>query len=457
MLVNASLTRRRFLASAAVVGGAAAAQGLLGACAPKPQPAPTVAPAAPAAPVVTKPTDPPAKTQESVEISLMTWWLPPLVYGTATDTAVAEFQKAHPTIKVTIEPNPGGIDAQMQKWQTSLAAGAPPDVSLMRPHFQNAFAARGALLAVDELLASTTGVKKEDFWPQTIKRLTHEGTLWGLPAEIWFSFILVNMDMFSKAGIEKPGSDWSYDDFLEISTKLTQGTGVQKEFGTTPLTGFWQVPVWAWGGNVLDAEEKSCVVDKDPAPDAIQWNADLIVKDKVAPSSEDLADQGAQALFETGRIAMHNSANWYIGDAKKNIKAEFDIVPMPVGPKGRSALVQGANYCIFKLTKAPEAAWELMLDLSAGNGQEIMVRESTLFPTIQSLATLSHLPNYRQEWIDVSLICAEVARANHFVPSFVEMNTAMNKELGEVWVGRKSAKEAAEAMVPVVNGILEAQ
>ena len=92
--------------------------------------------------------------------------------------------------------------------------------------------------------------------------------------------------------------------------------------------------------------------------------------------------------------------------------------------------------------------------MSVGNGQQLILRETGIFPTVQSLATLEHLPNYEQRWIDVSLISAEAARPNHFVPKYVEWWNAALRELAEVWVGRKRAEEAAQAMVPVINEIL---
>ena len=80
-------------------------------------------------------------------------------------------------------------------------------------------------------------------------------------------------------------------------------------------------------------------------------------------------------------------------------------------------MVQGANYAIFNQTEHVDAAWTLLLDMSAGNGQQVIFRETGNFPTVQSLASLEHLPNYEQRWIDVSQISAEAARPNHLCPN----------------------------------------
>ncbi|MEZ4869057.1 MAG: sugar ABC transporter substrate-binding protein [Caldilineaceae bacterium] len=436
-----NLSRRDFLRMSATSVGALA----LAACA-----APTAAPTGGAAESAAG-----SAAAATVDLSFMTWWLPPLVLGTAVEHAVAEFNESHPELNVTIEPNPGGPDAQLQKWQTMLASGAPPDVTLMRPHYHTAFASRGAFLQVDDFLNAETSVKREDFWPQTIERLSWDGKLWGLAAEIWFSFFFLNLDMFEEAGVAVPTNDWTWDDFLGIASQLTKGEGIEKQYGAAPLgPGWWHQMVWAWGGEVLDAEETTCVADQEPAPQAIQWTADLTLVHGVAPSAEELADQNETALFETGRIGMFEQANWYLSEAQDKFKGNWTVIANPIGPGSRASVVQGANYAIFKATQQPEAAWQLLFDMSVGNGQQVILRETGNFPPVQTLATLDNLPNYQQEWIDVSMISAEVARPNHFVPKYVEWWNAARKELDEVWVGRKTSAEATAAMCPAINAIL---
>ncbi len=442
------LSRRSFLKSIAAVAGGVASYSLLAACVPAAPSAPAGAPAAESDGAA-------APANAPYDLSFMTWWLPPLVLGTAVEHAVEQFNENNPDINVTIEPNPGGTDGQLQKWQTGLAAGTAPDVTLMRPHFHTAFASRDALVQIDDLLAGETGVKRDDFWPQTLDRLSWDGKLWGLAAEIWFSFQFLNLDMFEAAGVDVPSDDWTWDDFLEIASQLTSGEGASKNYGTASLGGgWWHSMAWAWGGEVLDAEEQHCVTNLSPTPEAIQWTADLTLVHGVAPSSEELADQNETALFETGRVAMFERANWYLSEAQTKFQGNWTIMPNPIGPATRSSVVQGANYAIFSQTKNVEASWKLLYDMSVGNGQQVILNETGNFPPVQSLATIENLPNYEQRWIDVSETSAAVARPNHFVPKYVEWWNAARKELDEVWVGRKTAVEACEAMVPAIDAIL---
>ncbi|HLH72695.1 MAG TPA: sugar ABC transporter substrate-binding protein [Chloroflexota bacterium] len=418
-----------------------------------PAAAPTSAPTAASA--ATQPTiaaTAPAKTTGPVEISYVTWWLPPLNYGTGTNQAIGNYQKANPNVTVKIIPVPGPPAAQLQKLQTLLAAGTPPDIALMRPFHQNAFAAKNVLRPVDDLFKTDQGLNRDDFWPQTMSRLTYKGKLSGLPAEMWVSFIMYNLDLLNKAGVKPPPSDWTWDQFLDLATKLTQASGANKQYGCNQPD--WEMVVWSQGGNILNGDETKCILDQPPAPEAIQWDADLILKSKVAPGPDALQGQSPQSMFETGRVGLYTIANWYIGDAKTNAKFPWDIALMPSGKIGRVPVVQGANYAVMKDAKNSDAALAFMSYMSAGDGQKTMITGTGLFPTVKSLAKPEFLTNYKPEWITLTLDSLKTARARNFVPQYDEMSNEFDKELSIVWTGKQTAAEAIKKIVPVVNQIL---
>ena len=474
MFRSVTRSRRTFLRSLAVglVGSAgvtmvACSSG--GTAAPTaPAAPPTQAPAAPAAaptaasstaaPTVSAPPKPtvaaaaPASAAGPIELSYITWWLPPLTYGTGTNAAIANYQKANPGVSVKIMPAPGGPSVQLQKLQTLLAAGTPPDMALMRPFHQTAFASKGALRPVDDLFKTDKTLNRDDFWPQTMNRLTYKGQLTGLPAELWVNFIMYNLDLLTKASVQPPSNDWTWDQFLALSKKLSQTSTANKLYGCSQPD--WEMVVWSQGGNILNADETKCVLDQPPAPEAIQWDADLMVKEKVAPGPDAIQEQNPQAMFETGRIAFYTIANWYVGDAKKNAKFKWDIATMPSGKAGRVPVVQGANYAVLKDAKHGDAAMVFMSYMSAGDGQKTMINGTGLFPTVKSLAKPELLTNYKPEWITLTLDSLKTARARNFVPKYDQMSNEFNKELSIVWTGKQTAADAVKTIVPAVNQIL---
>ena len=56
-----------------------------------------------------------------------------------------------------------------------------------------------------------------------------------------------------------------------------------RTFGTDDLA-MWEVLVWAWGGEILNKPETECVLNRPPAPEALQWRADLLNRHGVVPA-----------------------------------------------------------------------------------------------------------------------------------------------------------------------------
>src|SRR5687768_14749610 len=280
------MSRRRLLAAQAAAVGTAA----LAACA-----------------VGSTPTE--QKQLAPASLVYTTWWLPPLVYGTATERAIAGFSGRHNGVTVRIEGLTGTAAQGMEKVQTMAAGGTPPDLSTLRPQYPGGFAAKGMRLALDDHLSKEKRAPKGDFIPVHLERATWQGKLWGLPAEAWFLITFYNPALFAKAGQAVPADSWTWDSWLDAARKLAAapaGDG-PKAFATDDATS-WEMLTWAWGGEILNKAETECLVNRPPAPDALAWRADLSTKHNVVPTLQDLAGTNVRALFEQGRLAMHTRA-----------------------------------------------------------------------------------------------------------------------------------------------------
>ena len=120
---------------------------------------------------------PEQKKLAPAQLTYTTWWLPPLVYGTATERALANFEERHSGVKVRIEGLTGTAAQQMEKVQTMAAGGSPPDISLLRPQYPGGFASRGMLLQLDDLLQKDRRAAKGDLIPVHLERATWQGKL----------------------------------------------------------------------------------------------------------------------------------------------------------------------------------------------------------------------------------------------------------------------------------------
>ncbi|MBI3970548.1 MAG: sugar ABC transporter substrate-binding protein [Chloroflexi bacterium] len=423
-------------------------------------PAATLATAAGAAcvPGQAQPPAESAKRLAPAELVYTTWWLPPILYGIATEKAAREFEARHPGITVKIEAMTGPANAQLEKIQALIAGGTPPDISLVRPHHMGFFTSRSALVAIDDRLQRTKRVTRGDFFPVTLERLTWQGKMWGLPAEVWFQMTLYNRELFTRAGQPAPAASWTWDRWLEAARRVTgpPDQGAARTFGADQPA--WQLLVWAWGGEILNKAETECVLNRAPAPDAIQWRADLTLKHQAAPAPQDLTGVpgGIRGLFEQGRLALHTQANWALSDIEKAAQMPWGVAPIPSGKAGRVTFGGGANYALFQGSKQLDAAWELQADLSIGEGMKTMLAQSSLFPPVRSLAKQELLPSYKPEWLAATLDVAGNARHPHYShPKFVEIDDIIGQQLAPVWKGERSAQAATDETVRLVNPLLK--
>jgi ABC-type glycerol-3-phosphate transport system substrate-binding protein len=199
------------------------------------------------------------------------------------------------------------------------------------------------------------------------------------------------------------------------------------------------------------------VLNRPPAPDALQWRADLLTKHNVAPTAEDLKDLplGARGLFQQGRLGMFTVGSWALVDVETAAQMPWSVAPVPAGKAGRRTLAGGAMYGLLKEGKQHDAAWDLAADLVMGDAARVIATESSMLPSLKPMIKPEGLPHYKPEWLRVIQASMGVARHPHYShPRYLEMTQVFSAELGPVWRGQKAARDAADEIVRQVNPLL---
>jgi len=73
---------------------------------------------------------------------------------------------------------------------------------------------------VDDLYLPTS-----DFYPGTLDIFRHQDRLYGLPAEITPHLIFYDKNLFDQAGVPYPRIGWTWDDFEDAASRLTERDG----------------------------------------------------------------------------------------------------------------------------------------------------------------------------------------------------------------------------------------
>ncbi|MCC6626477.1 MAG: extracellular solute-binding protein [Chloroflexi bacterium] len=289
------------------------------------------------------------------------------------ETWAKEFSDQNAGIQAELVTVVGG-QAMTDKVTTLIAGGTPPDVFILYQEIVpvNAAVERTLVYAID------TYIKQDNydidaFLPQAVELNRWEGKLWAIPRDYGNQNVYYNIDLFKKANVPVPPTDWTdttwtFEKYLETGKKLTVVEGGKTvQWGILVNRGWrpWASFVYSNGATVVKKNDKGVATEialTDPAAiEALQFLQDLIYKDKVAPTPDAEADMGMQNFFGTGKIAMVIDNPTSAAAYRRFQNIDWDVAPLPVGKGGKRGTGGGGiAWAMTGATKNPDQAWKLL-------------------------------------------------------------------------------------------------
>ncbi|MCC6627635.1 MAG: sugar ABC transporter substrate-binding protein [Chloroflexi bacterium] len=386
-LGNQSVTRRRVLRLAGVMGGAAA---LLAACGGTPA-SPTAAPKAaePTKPAAAAPTTAPAtaptaapKAAEPTKPAAAATTAPaaaakPAAGGAAAVTLrlharagvedemfnkmLPKFEAANPGVTFVQEVFPGG--EYLQKLQTLAAGGTIGDVLQLFTSDASymLFFVGGTLASIDNYLKADN-VDLNQWYKYSIDACRVDGKMGGLPFKSHPSRVglFYNADLVQKAGLSVPTNDWTYDQLTEAAQKLNKPPDTFAFSHPWRDISYYPIMGRMYGGDFYAPDGKSTVLDKPESQQGWAWHYDMMNRHKVtlnpiqtAPTPSDVFVSGKLALFRAN--VGTKAAFARIADFK------WGMVLAPKGPTGnRGSLAETDVEAMTSASKNPDKAWALL-------------------------------------------------------------------------------------------------
>jgi multiple sugar transport system substrate-binding protein len=341
--------------------------------------------------------------------------------------SIESFQKKYPDVKVQLEAVPQGYGDKML---TQFAAGTAPDVFQVGDGDVAKWTAQGVLEDLDPYISGDKGNNPLDmnvFYPAVAAIGQVEGKTYLLTKDYSPLVLYYNKDLFDAAGVKYPDDTWTWDTFLDASKKLTDPG---KQWGVQ-LPDSWGDLVWYRGispiiyqngGKVISDDGKTTTgyLNSPEVVEAVQWYVDLVKKEKVAPSKEDLAALSGVDLFQTGQVAMLWTGRWPLKDFQKNTDLHFGTAQLPQG-KERANSICWAGFGMYSKSQNKDAAWAFLKYIAAEEGakefanyaftavkpiaeEQGLATDPFNAPIIKDLDNVKPLPDTKQpKWVD----CAE--------------------------------------------------
>jgi multiple sugar transport system substrate-binding protein len=492
-------SRRSFLRFAGMAG-ALAAFGAVAACAPATSTSPTVAPATTSAPAATTdlaaPTSAPAAAttapaaptvaSAAPTTAATTTAVPATAPATASkeaikltflDLAVPSWKPVHGKILDMFEAkNPNiKIDRQaipfaeyIPKLTAEFVAGDAPDVHFNIGGEILKFAKDKHLMSLEPYVKSGELNLKEQYDSLDVIPFRYpllKGDLYALGCGNVLTFVGYNKKLFDEAGVPYPDNlTWDPQTggtLVETAKKLTKtdASGNITQYGLSWYShpGALGAFIWSNGGEVLNEQQTSAKPLMDDAPvEAIQFLSDLVNKYKVS-YLPGLGIGSAANLdpWPVGKLAMSITHAWGGWTAIKDF--EWDIAPIPAGPKGQVPYGGADHYSAWAKTKYPDQTFQL-LKWDTGPETQAMRYDLWPAPTYQKLTQskdfLEHSPPPKNR----KIIDPQLAKAKqfYFVPPWSAWTNVLLQEVGLVYRQQKSAKDALTTASKKIDDLITA-
>jgi len=299
---------------------------------------------------------------------------------------IAGFEKKYPDIHVKQEYITDRYEAKIQQL---LVADAAPDVILFQDEPMPQFARAGKFEALDPWL-KTPGLElnlERDYWDTSVISFAYEGKQYGVPIWGGDNLIFYNKDAFDRAGVPYPKDDWTFEDFLATTKKLTcdfDGDGRIDQFALLLPGWIYFLPwMWGYGAAVLDPSHKHWALFGPEAERALQFYRDLRFKYRVSPTLAELGQMGQNVGFLTGRVAMFTSGPWAMPFLNET-KMRYDVAHFPRGPKGRHTRVTWDSLVMFSHSRKKDQAWKFIHYVASLEAQRIVAKYQRSVPALKA-------------------------------------------------------------------------
>ena len=358
-------SRRDFLKGTSLV----VAGGVLAACAP--QATATVAPTQ----AEVKPTEAPAQPSGGKTITYWHQW------GGAYPEKAWPAMMALPEWKeylgdTTVEVK---VPVAEEALLTAIAGGTPPDSAANYNYLD--YMARGVLRPVDDYVATSKHIKKEDFIEGNWNLGMYEGKLYGIPACEGFVRYGTNYNkkMVADAGLDptKPPETW--DEWLDWHTKLTKFDSAKNliQIGLDPIDAMgeslWTTDGWLWQtswnvDNWFDPNTKKFNLNNDQMVDYFNTTKkfiDVVGIDNLTGLRQ-VQGQGSWGGSYNAQVqAVIIEGYWHPGEtfAEKPEVSPLNMAtwaPVPASRKGKKIQLAGGHLIMtFKESKNPDLVYAM--------------------------------------------------------------------------------------------------
>jgi multiple sugar transport system substrate-binding protein len=372
---------------------------------------------------------------------------------------VAEYDKAHPG--VTVSSLFVNNDYTLQKVQTAVAGGNPPDIAYLYGSWAPNVAKISSVVTLTNVVKQS-GVNWNDFWVGERDVATVNGRVIGIPALVDNLAVVYNKTLFAKAHVPLPSPNWTWPQFATDAQKLTDAS--IKQYGTAYVTPGTEDTVWHWeallweaGGAILNPSSTKAAFDSPAGLTSLDTLRTMAVTDH--SMYLDPTDSAYANLFNSGHIGMLVTGPWDLS-AFPNVHYGVQIMPSFPGTDGGHQTISGPdNWVVFNNGASRVATAEkFLLWLTAPAQVKYFSLHTGDLPIRASVADAPGFDAAMNKALpDVSTFIdnlGNVHQARPQIPTYPQISQVIGTMVVAVLLGKEQPKAALQAAAAKVNQIL---
>ncbi len=298
-----------------------------------------------------------------------------------------------------------------------------------------------------------------------------DGQMLSFPFNSSTTIFYYNKDAFKKAGLNADKAPATWPEVFAAAKKL-KASGHSCPM-TLAWNGWTQLESFSAWHNVEFATEKNGL-SANGYKARMKINSPLHVRhiDNLAQAAKageyvyKGRNSAAQASFTAGECAMIQTSSGYYGDVAKNAKFAYGLAPMPYYPDAKGApqntVIGGASLWVMSGKKAPEykGVAKFFEFLSQTKVQAASHQRTGYLPITMGAYELTDKSGFYQKNPGTDVAVNQMVRKvtdnsrGIRLGNYVQIRTIEDEELEQVWSGKKSAKEALDAIVTRGNELL---
>ncbi|MFT2215702.1 ABC transporter substrate-binding protein [Rhizobium giardinii] len=363
---------------------------------------------------------------------------------------IAEYNKLNTGIKVEFRQIQ--FDDVVSEAMRAYSTDQAPDIIAVDNPEHALFAAHGAFLDLTAMLAKSSVIKPENYFPGPLASTMWKGKHYGIPKATNTIALYYNKDMFKAKGLDpaKPPETWA--ELMDAARKLTDPAANVYGIAFSAKAseeGTFQFLPWAQMGGASYQN-----INTDGAVKALEIWKTILDEKLASPDTLTRGQWDSTGTFNSGNAAMAISGPWELDRMVAEAKFDWGVTLLPVPEKGaeRSSSMGDFNWAIFANTDHPEEAFKVLEYFVSQDAR--MFSEFGLLPARSDTPIAETGQPLKDAALKVFLEQLKYAQPRGPHPEWPKISKAIQDAIQAALTGQTSPKDALDQAAERIKAVL---